>query len=284
VAALLCWGIGEEPVLRASTGTSRVDMDGDGLTDNQEMVIGTMPDRVDSDGDGYSDLEEVARRSDPLDVQAVPGDDPMNLGMTASLDGTMVRVLTAVYIEGGDISNFRLRIGMVFNGQGYSISPAGLRTAQGYTFAASGAADLLAAVEFTFPEHLVARFGQMNLYSLGFTLDGSLDSVVGTLPLVDMGGVTALIEPMSYTDFMGFSADGVAYRPLGGSSNTPLNWTAGEICFQRTATVGTDGVMLIQEVESADCVPTDSYCSGSECSGSVGTTLMVPNPTALAGG
>ena len=32
-----------------------VDTDGDGLSDDQETMLGTLPDRADSDGDGYSD-------------------------------------------------------------------------------------------------------------------------------------------------------------------------------------------------------------------------------------
>lgn len=282
--AALASAVRQQPALQASTSIYRADLDGDGLTDSQEVVIGTMSDRADTDGDGFSDLEELARRSDPLQAQSTPSSDALSIGMCASADGVRVRVLSAVFVGGGQLEDFRLRIGLVFNGRGYSISPAGLRTAQGYTFDASNSADRLAVVEFTFPEHLVRRFGQLNLYSIGHSVDGLLPPVVGVLPLIDMGGVTAAIEPMEHTDQFGFTADGVSYRPLTGNGQTPLNWSAGEICWQRTAVVGTDGAMLIQEVESADCVPTDSFCSGSECAGSVGTVLQVPNPTALAGG
>lgn len=44
-----------------------VDTDGDGLSDDQETMLGTLPDRADSDGDGYSDWAEFSLGiSDPL--------------------------------------------------------------------------------------------------------------------------------------------------------------------------------------------------------------------------
>ena len=47
---------------------SPVDCDGDGLTDDEELNLGTDPQNVDSDGDGLSDLDEVIHESDPLSV------------------------------------------------------------------------------------------------------------------------------------------------------------------------------------------------------------------------
>ena len=43
------------------------DSDGDGLTDAQELALGTDPNNPDSDGDGIPDGQEVAENSDPLD-------------------------------------------------------------------------------------------------------------------------------------------------------------------------------------------------------------------------
>ena len=43
------------------------DQDGDGLTDAQELEIGTDPRSKDSDGDGYWDGDEVTGGSDPVD-------------------------------------------------------------------------------------------------------------------------------------------------------------------------------------------------------------------------
>ena len=43
------------------------DCDGDGLTDAEELVLGTDPRNVDSDGGGVSDFDEVVRGSNPVD-------------------------------------------------------------------------------------------------------------------------------------------------------------------------------------------------------------------------
>jgi peroxiredoxin len=42
------------------------DSDGDGLTDDQELELGTDPDDADTDGDGVSDWDEVVAGTDPL--------------------------------------------------------------------------------------------------------------------------------------------------------------------------------------------------------------------------
>lgn len=42
------------------------DSDQDGLTDAQELALGTNPHSIDSDGDGHSDLEELQAGQSPL--------------------------------------------------------------------------------------------------------------------------------------------------------------------------------------------------------------------------
>ncbi len=59
------WGAGEEPALLAVEGP--VDSDGDGLSDDYELKIGTNPLNPDTDGDGLKDGEEVlVYKTDPL--------------------------------------------------------------------------------------------------------------------------------------------------------------------------------------------------------------------------
>lgn len=59
----------ETPVIINPTPVSMVDSDADGLTDDEEKIIGTDPNKADTDNDGYLDLEEVKSGYDPL----VPG-------------------------------------------------------------------------------------------------------------------------------------------------------------------------------------------------------------------
>ncbi len=52
------------------------DSDGDGLTDEQEGLIGTDPELPDTDSDGFSDKDEVTvYHTDPLDNTSAPGSD-----------------------------------------------------------------------------------------------------------------------------------------------------------------------------------------------------------------
>ena len=54
------------------SGTGFADHDGDGLTNNQESVLGTNPLDPDTDGDGVSDGDEFDAGFDPLDPTETP--------------------------------------------------------------------------------------------------------------------------------------------------------------------------------------------------------------------
>ncbi len=61
-------GDGEPDYLDADdTGGPQGDVDGDGLTNEEEAELGTDPANADSDGDGVNDGSEVSASSDPLD-------------------------------------------------------------------------------------------------------------------------------------------------------------------------------------------------------------------------
>ena len=49
----------------STSGNSTVDTDGDGLTDEEELNLGTDPNNSDTDGDGLSDADEVDAGTDP---------------------------------------------------------------------------------------------------------------------------------------------------------------------------------------------------------------------------
>jgi protein-disulfide isomerase len=63
--ALSDWGFDNIDIAPPSPTPSKVDTDGDGLSDAQEKVYGTDPNKTDTDGDGYSDGEEVKNGYNP---------------------------------------------------------------------------------------------------------------------------------------------------------------------------------------------------------------------------
>ena len=65
-------GLTDEEELLLGTSPLDTDTDGDGLSDFNEVGIGTNPLSRDSDGDGYSDSEEVADGKDPLNPANYP--------------------------------------------------------------------------------------------------------------------------------------------------------------------------------------------------------------------
>jgi hypothetical protein len=57
----------EAELVDSETTPAPVDQDGDGLTDGEELLLGTDPLLADSDYDGFGDGEEVTLSTDPLD-------------------------------------------------------------------------------------------------------------------------------------------------------------------------------------------------------------------------
>ncbi len=70
-------GSGSSSAFPSSSNTFSIlegekDPDGDGLTNAQEIALGTDPFRADTDGDGFGDGLEVEAGSSPLDPHSTP--------------------------------------------------------------------------------------------------------------------------------------------------------------------------------------------------------------------
>jgi Bacterial TSP3 repeat len=63
-----------------NSSAALIDSDGDGLSDEEERLLGTNPLLADSDGDGFDDLEELLAGTDPLD----PHDHPATAWLDAA--------------------------------------------------------------------------------------------------------------------------------------------------------------------------------------------------------
>lgn len=65
----------ETPVFELNTEISLADSDADGLTDNEEKIIGSDPNKADTDDDGYLDFAEIKSGYDPLVAGKKMSDD-----------------------------------------------------------------------------------------------------------------------------------------------------------------------------------------------------------------
>lgn len=89
-----------DPVVTDPTMTL-ADCDGDGLTDAQEMALGTDPCVADTDGDGCTDWQEVRAGSDPLLVDTDGDGFPDCQEITANSDPTDPASQPQVALRGG---------------------------------------------------------------------------------------------------------------------------------------------------------------------------------------
>lgn len=79
----------ETPLAEATTAVSvSRDTDGDGLTDIEETVFGTLPSNLDTDGDGYSDGSEVSN-----------GFSPIRAGNAKLVDSPFISTFTTAFAD-----------------------------------------------------------------------------------------------------------------------------------------------------------------------------------------
>lgn len=65
-------GLSDERELEIGTDPQNADSDSDGITDGDELELGTDPNESDTDGDGTSDGDELAAGTDPNDASSRP--------------------------------------------------------------------------------------------------------------------------------------------------------------------------------------------------------------------
>jgi hypothetical protein len=78
-------GLSDAQEVELGTDPANPDTDEDGLFDAAEVAAGTDPTLYDSDGDGFGDNAEVANGTDPLDPASVPPGEP-----TIDTDGDLL--------------------------------------------------------------------------------------------------------------------------------------------------------------------------------------------------
>jgi hypothetical protein len=281
-------------VVRAEAVPAR-DLDGDGLPDQQEWVLGTNPLLPDTDDDGYTDTEEFARGSSPIYPTSTPFTTGLHVGMSARGEIDGLHGFIAVYLPDSDFRRVDLRIGMlsgrriVYLPQSFIVENATVEFTGAHQDSAS-----IALIDFHFPRAWVDHTGHLTMFAaVGRVGSGRLDSV-SVIDLFNIGGVIALAMPdpanIPAVQFGGggggaSSSGSTVYKPLTTSGNdTPRGWTIEEVCFQQSEPVRMSGSIVTNEVISAECQSGwDGSCPGA-CAESVGTIYTSIDPAALIGG
>jgi len=272
------------PVLEAGNrDANRIDADGDGVPDEQELVLGTSPDHPDTDADTFSDLEELSRKSDPLDALSTPCTDALGLGMYAVADEDLLTLTTAMFVEDGNLSGLNFDVGVILDGQPIVLTARTYSSATSAYFYESSVdpTNRMIVLEMRIPETIIQQMGKFDLFARVIDTS-SLNRApqVDVTELVDFSGVTTRME----TAPPGMQGGGVIYRPLVGDGSIPATWTSGQICHQETSAVGMNGSSVIYEVDDADCTSFDTYCSPGDCTATAGQPIERPDPGVLLGG
>lgn len=269
--------------LRAAGATGVTDLDGDGLCDAQEAVLGTSDLAIDSDNDSYSDLFEIIQGTDPALGASHPEGQISNVvGMCGYVADGELHCSTALYSVGQALSGVKFTFGVRLGGAFITLPP------QLYTLNSSlhqhqipGSPDPVYVLDFSLPAYPLQAFGSGSIYCLLTPAKGGSPLAAASLDLLQLDSVTLQIMPLSFNVTSG--AGSSLYRPLSGPSSVPTSWTPGMICIQETALQGSYGGVVVQHVLSATCEPYDSYCP-PDCVNLAGTDVEFVNPFGLVGG
>ncbi len=267
------------------------DTDGDGLSDHNELILGTDLYGVDTDGDGFTDLEELARQSDPIELLQSPVPQPVSLGMTGRVADGCARILVPVYLEDANLAGMDFRVGVMVLGQVFEVVPSVyLPVTTAVVRPAKYAPDVVVSLELNIPESLIHTFGSISVYATARPLGAPAPIAAAVFNMVAANGVVMVVSPTHTTGFGGgggSSANGsgidVVFRPISEPDDIPTNWAPAQYCVQTTSTIGLVGSKIQQQVEAADCEPADGFCR-PDCQYLVGTTFEMLDPLALIGG
>ncbi len=270
--------LGAAPELEAGAGSLGVDLDGDGLTDVQEVVLGSNVNQADSDGDGLRDLEEVARQLDPLVPDWVVPEE-LSVGFAVSTSGGLFHLTTAIYLPDGNPSPVDLELGVYFQGNLIPLPPgAFLPISTGYAESGSALTSGVLSLSTPIPDFLLQSVGSVGFYATAAPAHGAPVTTATVVNLTSTAGVTALRTAVS-----GPTGGGVLLTPIAPPGDLPVSFTSNEVCFQTTQLMGVeDGVQLMQVIDSG-CVPSVGACTPA-CGASVGSTFLMLDPLALIGG
>src|SRR5687768_9229963 len=245
--------LGTESTLRADDSAGG-DQDGDGLHDVLESGLALAADRVDTDGDGWNDAEELARRSLPHICGSTPEAQAASVGAQAYVKDGKLHFAVGVYRQNGSMANLQLELGIFFADHWIPLSVSTYADKMTISVIPTSApGELLLLTDVVLPQMPLIRTGAMSMFAI-LRID---DQIVAAdaIDLILRGKTPLqLVTPQEVSPHAEAQlGTGLLYRPLGGAQVPPA-WSAGEICFQGLDTVGSHGAVVTQEVTSASCI------------------------------
>lgn len=286
-------GLETEPLL--ADGATPYDSDHDGLPDSQELLLGTSPHLADSDFDGFGDAEEVVLGSSPFDITSVPAlDSEVSTSVTVRGEIDGLHVLFVLYAADGNLDDKTLSLAL-YTQDRYGVIPIErlLPFAEIAEVEVSEGGKIM-TMDVTLPTYSVPATGSLTWVARAGTIGGS-EIAAAKADLSCSDGVILwrreghLLPPsVNFAATFGgggAAATGSIHEPIPpGGDAVPGTWEPGQVCIQQSATVGSDGPLLIQEVISAECqTGWNSYCDAN-CAGSVGSLFTTVDTMALLGG
>lgn len=302
--ALLATALPETGELQAGEVAipGQFDLDGDGIEDQAESILGTLDWLSDSDQDGYSDSEELARDSDPLDPAQVPqAVAPFipSAGLDASAHDGLVHLISTFYVETAYLDDYDIQVGAMLDGHLIFLAPRAL-SGQVTTKIMPGSdpGTSVVVVDTEVRPRLIYHYGAVpfvtTLLESGEVVAAEtvdLEVIEGTLM---RRHTIPQLQASSPVGGSGFSADQATahgglspwsfYAPIVDDGVQNSTGTQGSVCVQKTQVVGAVGGAVTHEVVEADCQDGwDGFCSDT-CSSTVGSTYVSVDPAVLIGG
>lgn len=267
--------------------TQGADYDGDGLTDDQELVLGTFPYIADSDEDGFGDGEEIARQSDPLDLFSVPTTSGISASLTARGGPSSLQIVMCIHEPAGELYESIVRLGALRNGQVVSVPMARLMAFADIFETVGSDGSRIVTVEIPVHPAFVHTAGQATFFLAAGNSNTFSFGSAAKVDVTSTDNILLLQRATATHSHIQASQGGGSIRqpiPSGAGPSIPGTWVPGAICFQRSTVVGASGPVVLHQVIEADCVQGwDTYCA-SDCRDKVGTTYETIDPAALIGG
>jgi hypothetical protein len=318
-AALLAHDAAQPAPALNATASVALDSDGDGLPDLVERQLGTLIDGADTDNDGVKDGEEVARGSSPRMFHSRPRRGrAIDVGMVVHSRQSMLHMQLLVYTADGSLRGKNLVVNAFAGEEGRVVQiPTDVLVRSGglTSFETEDATGEVFVLDFAIRPRLVYASGTMSVSASvaapGSGQSGSADSIDLVVidgmicQRLDGGEVLAALQSSggglsgTFDASGGVTGAGSIFQPIynpgtgtggggsingGGGNSNPAVTVPGQVCVQRTETVGVSGGAVVQEVVTADCYDGwDGFCSPS-CLGTVGKRIRTLDPITYSGG